>query len=155
MTMDSVSEFMGYSRYITKLAGEVQKDEALFSLAIAREGSSTLACLWEDVDTLLFDHTLRVVVEIRVEILHHGEMEIVRLLEGEVLIRCTHRSSYIPDGEIRFKSEHLRLRTEESRIDRIGALDFREEHVDDLIIHLFGEISLSHDIIPVASHLDF
>ena len=71
MTMDSMPELMGDSRDITELSCEVQEDEALFSLAVAREGSSALSSTRVYVDTLFVDHLLRVVVEIRVEILHH------------------------------------------------------------------------------------
>ena len=71
MTMDSMPELMGDSRDIAKLPCEVQEDETLFSLAVAREGSSTLSSTRVYVDTLFVDHLLRVVVEIRVEILHH------------------------------------------------------------------------------------
>ena len=71
MTMDSMPELMGDSRDITKLPCEVQEDEALFSLAVAREGSSALSSTRVYVDTLFVDHLLRVVIEIRVEILHH------------------------------------------------------------------------------------
>jgi hypothetical protein len=86
MTMDCMSELMRNSRDVTELAREVQEDEALFSLAVAREGSSALSCLREDIDTPLFDHTFGVVVEIRIEILHHREMEIVSFFESEVFV---------------------------------------------------------------------
>jgi hypothetical protein len=81
-----MSELVGDRRDIAELTCEVQEDERLFSLAIARKSSSTLPCPWEYIDTFLFDHPLRVVVEVSVKILHHAEMEIIRLFERKVLV---------------------------------------------------------------------
>lgn len=69
--MDRMSELMRDRRNVTKLAREVQEDEALLSLAVARERSSSLSCLREDIDTLFFNHCFRILIEIRIKILHH------------------------------------------------------------------------------------
>ena len=86
MTMDGMSELMRDRGDITKLTSEVQEDKRLISLSIARERSSSLPCSWEHIDAFLFDHALRVFIEIRVEIPHDREMQVICLFEGEIFI---------------------------------------------------------------------
>lgn len=94
--MDGMSELVGDGRYITELTSEIQEDEALFSLTVARERSSSLPRFWKYIDTLLFDHPQRIVIEVNIEIFHHRKVEIIRFIEGEVFIRVTYRSTCIP-----------------------------------------------------------
>ena len=104
--MDGVSELVRDRRDISKLSCEVQEDETLFSLAVAREGSPSLPCSWKDVNALFFDHPLRIVIEILIEVLHHREMQVICLIESEVLVCRTKGSSYIPNRETTLVFDH-------------------------------------------------